>query len=186
MTSYNKIAKTDLADGALYEKVNDMVDVLNADKIELTQIGARRASAVYKLADRCFCAYHGGLLLECTTAGTTAVGQLDTSGSLKDGDVITDGSVQWTVRAVATKNELNNYATTKELTDGLATKQPVGNYALKSEIPDISCKQDKIEDLAEIRSGATKGATAVQQSDLQVVSELPAAPVEGVYYFVKE
>lgn len=120
MTSYNKIAKTDLADNALYEKINDMVDALNADKIELTQIGARRASAVYKLADRCFCAYHGGLLLECTTAGTTAVGQLDTSGSLKDGDVITDGSVQWTVRAIPTKNELDSIFPSQEGNAGKA------------------------------------------------------------------
>lgn len=108
MTSYNKIAKTDLADNALYEKINDMVDALNADKIERNQVGIRKGGTAYKAGDKCFCEYHGGLLLECTTAGTTAVGQLDTSGSLKDGDVITDGSVQWTVRAIPTQNELNS------------------------------------------------------------------------------
>ena len=108
MSSYNKITKTDLADGALYEKVNDMVDALNADKIERNQVGIRKGSTAYKVGDKCFCEYHGDFLLECTTAGTSAVGQLDTSGSLNDGDIITDGSVQWTVRAVATKEELDS------------------------------------------------------------------------------
>lgn len=125
MTSYSKIAKTDLADDALYEKINDMVDALNADKIELTQLGVRKPSTAYKAGERVFCENHGGLLLECTTAGTTAVGHLDTSGSLTDGGLITDGSVQWTVRAVATKNELNSVFPPQEgnagkalLTDG--------------------------------------------------------------------
>lgn len=108
MSSYNKITKNDLADNALYEKINDMVDVLNADKVERSQLGVRKASTAYKVGDRAFCENHGALLLECTTAGTSAVGQLDTSGALKDGDVITDGSVQWTVRAVATKEELDS------------------------------------------------------------------------------
>ena len=113
MTSYSKITKTDLADGALYEKVNDMVDALNADKIDRSQAGIRKGSTAYKVGDKCFCEYHGGFLLECRTAGTSAVGQLDTSGSLKDGGVITDGSVQWTVRAVATKKDVNNVLPSK-------------------------------------------------------------------------
>jgi hypothetical protein len=105
MSSYNKITKNDLADNALYEKINDMVDVLNADKVERAQLGVRKASTAYKVGDRVFCETHGALLLECTTAGTSAVGLLNTSGSLKDGDVITDGSAQWTARAIATKKD---------------------------------------------------------------------------------
>ncbi len=108
MSSYNKITKTDLADGALYEKVNDMVDALNADKIERSQVGIRKGSTAYKVSDKCFCEYHGDFLLECTTAGTSAVGQLDTSGTVTDGATRTDGSVVWTFRSVATKKELND------------------------------------------------------------------------------
>lgn len=108
MSSYNKITKTDLADGALYEKVNDMVDALNADKIERSQVGIRKGSTAYKVGDKCFCEYHGDFLLECTTAGTSAVGQLDTSGTVTDGATRTDGSVVWTFRSVATKKELND------------------------------------------------------------------------------
>lgn len=108
MSSYNKITKTDLADGALYEKVNDMVDTLNADKIERGQVGIRKGSTAYKVGDKCFCEYHGDFLLECTTAGTSAVGQLDTSGTVTDGATRTDGSVVWTFRSVATKKELND------------------------------------------------------------------------------
>ena len=65
---------------------------------------------------------------------------------------------------------LNDYATKQSLTDGLATKQPIGDYALKSEIPDISGKQDTITDLSTIRSGAEKGETAVQPSQLSAVA----------------
>lgn len=111
MSSYNKITKTDLADGALYEKVNDMVDALNADKIERNQIGVRKGSTAYKVGDRCFCEHHGDFLLECTTAGTSSVGQLDTSGNVTDGGTRTDGSVVWTFRSIATKKELNDLAT---------------------------------------------------------------------------
>ena len=108
MSSYNKIKKTDLADGALYEKVNDMVDTLNADKIERSQVGIRKGGTAYKVGDKCFCEYHGDFLLECTTAGTSAVGQLDTSGTVTEGATRTDGSVVWTFRSVATKKELND------------------------------------------------------------------------------
>lgn len=62
------------------------------------------------------------------------------------------------------------------LQTALDGKQPVGDYALKSEIPDVddfatktyvdtsvATKQDKIDDLATIRSGAALGATALQE-----------------------
>lgn len=60
---------------------------------------------------------------------------------------------------------LNEYATKQALTDGLATKQPVGDYATKQE---LDGKQDVIQDLATIRKGAEKGATAVQPNDIPV------------------
>ncbi len=62
------------------------------------------------------------------------------------------------------------------LQTALDGKQPSGDYALRSEIPsvdglatkayvdnNVSAKQDTITDLAAIRSGAEKGATALQE-----------------------
>ena len=83
---------------------------------------------------------------------------------------------------LALKSELPDlapYATKEELNSGLAGKQEAGDYALKSEIPTNnnqlengagyitadyhdSTKQDVIDDLDEIRSGAELGATALQ------------------------
>lgn len=49
---------------------------------------------------------------------------------------------------------------------GYATKNFVYNEIEKIDIPDISTKQDIIEDLETIRTGAELGATAIQESDL--------------------
>ena len=83
---------------------------------------------------------------------------------------------------IALKSEIPdtaNLATKTELQNGLNNKQDKGDYALKSEIPTNNnqlvngagyitadyhddTKQDVIDDLDEIRSGASKGATALQ------------------------
>ena len=109
--------------------------------------------------------------LNAINSGITSdkVSEIDSNKNLIDEletnkqDVITDLAQ---IRQGASKGEtsvqpdaLNNYATTQALTEGLATKQPVGDYATKQE---LSGKQDTITDLAEIRDGATAGATAVQ------------------------
>ena len=96
MTNYTKITDNDLASGALYDKVNDMVDALNAGKPEKTALGSRKASTTYANGAIVTCEYHGDLLLRCTTAGTTGTGALDTSGSLSAGSTISDGTVVWT------------------------------------------------------------------------------------------
>lgn len=49
---------------------------------------------------------------------------------------------------------------------GYATKNFVYNEIEKIDIPDITTKQDIIEDLETIRTGAELGATAIQESDL--------------------
>lgn len=96
MTSYTKIIDSDLASGALYDKVNDMADALNAGKLERAAAGVRKASTAYSLGDVVMCEYHPNLMLKCTTAGTTSSGVLDTSGSLPAGTTINDGTVVWT------------------------------------------------------------------------------------------
>ena len=92
---------------------------------------------------------------------------------------------------LALKSELPDlapYATKEELNSGLAGKQEAGDYALKSEIPTNnnqlengagyvtadyhdSTKQDVISDLDEIRSGASKGSTALQSVPSEYVTE---------------
>ena len=84
--------------------------------------------------------------------------------------------------------DLTPYATKEELNSGLAGKQEAGDYALKSEIPTNnnqlensagyvtadyhdSTKQDVISDLDEIRSGASKGSTALQSVPSEYVTE---------------
>lgn len=110
MTNYTKITDNDLAAGALYDKVNDMADALNADKLERTAAGVRKANTAYISGNLVICEYHPELMLKCTTAGTTAVGALDTSGSLSLGSTITDGSVVWTavsVNSIASGTDVN-------------------------------------------------------------------------------
>ena len=87
----------------------------------------------------------------------------------------------------ADKSDLNNYAKKSDIpsTDGLASESFVTSqgYLTKSEAEstyakigsgssvDISGKQDKIEDLDAIRSGAAKGATALQSIPSEYVTE---------------
>lgn len=57
----------------------------------------RRMSTAYSLGDKVNCAFNFGVFLECTQAGTTSSETLDTR-SVTHGQVISDGTVQWTVR----------------------------------------------------------------------------------------
>lgn len=107
MTNYTKITDNDLASGALYDKVNDMADAINAGKLERSAAGVRKASTTYIAGDLVFCEYHANLILKCTAAGTTGVGALDTSGSLSAGDTITDGTVVWTAIVNGIVNAVN-------------------------------------------------------------------------------
>lgn len=107
MTSYTKIIDSDLASGALYDKVNDMADALNAGKLEKTSFGLRKASTAYASGVVVTCEYHSDLLLKCTTAGTTGVGALDTSGALVCGNTISDGTVVWTAVTNGTVRSVN-------------------------------------------------------------------------------
>ena len=57
----------------------------------------RRKSTAYALGDTVSCAFNSDYFLECTKAGTTKNGSLDTR-NVTFGQVITDGTCKWTVR----------------------------------------------------------------------------------------
>lgn len=57
----------------------------------------RRKSTTYAVGDKVDCAFQYERFLECTKAGTTSADLLDTR-SVTHGQVITDGTVEWTVR----------------------------------------------------------------------------------------
>lgn len=57
----------------------------------------RRKSTAYNVGDKVDCAFQYERFLECTKAGTTSADFLDTR-SVTHGQVITDGTVDWTVR----------------------------------------------------------------------------------------
>lgn len=57
----------------------------------------RRKLTSYKVGDKVDCAFQYERFLECTKAGTTSKDLLDTR-NVTHGQVITDGTVQWTVR----------------------------------------------------------------------------------------
>lgn len=57
----------------------------------------RRKSTANKVGDKVGCAFQYERFLECTKAGTTSADLLDTR-SVTHGQVITDGTVEWTVR----------------------------------------------------------------------------------------
>ena len=62
----------------------------------------RRANTAYNVDDKVGCPYHHNLQLKCTVAGTTSSEALDTSGDIKAGDVLTDGTVTWQVEELGT------------------------------------------------------------------------------------
>lgn len=57
----------------------------------------RHKGTAYSLGDKVECMFNHELFLECTKAGTTSSTPLDTR-NVKHGQVLTDGTAQWTVR----------------------------------------------------------------------------------------
>lgn len=60
----------------------------------------RRKSTTYQVGDKVDCAFQYERFLECTKAGTTSANLLDTR-NVTHGQVIVDGTVEWTVRTHA-------------------------------------------------------------------------------------
>lgn len=86
-------------------RVADDTDVLSDDNDEAAITPAvyhdvsdfRHKSTAYKVGDKVECMFNFELFLECTQGGTTGSGALDTR-NVTHGQVITDGTVKWTVR----------------------------------------------------------------------------------------
>ncbi len=62
----------------------------------------RKANTGYAVGDTVGCAYHNDLQLKCIFAGITENSGIDTSGKLKKGQTIQDGTVVWTVEEIGT------------------------------------------------------------------------------------
>lgn len=85
-------------------KVADQTAILNeSDEAALTVDKSyelndfRRMNTTYAVGDKVNCAFKFELFLECTQAGTTSAYPLNTRNATH-GQIITDGTVQWTVR----------------------------------------------------------------------------------------
>lgn len=93
--TYTEYGTVKLADEtALLSQTNDAA--LTVDRAyELNDF--RRMNTAYQVGDKVSCAFRYELFLECTKAGTTSGTTLDTR-NVTHGQVITDGTCQWTVR----------------------------------------------------------------------------------------
>lgn len=109
----------------------------------------RHKNTTYKVGDKVECMFNFELFLECTQAGTTGSGPLDTR-NVTHGMVITDGTVKWTVRThiksvnnavadadgnvsiTALDKRLNIFLNFERIQDVLIT--PVGSIATKNKL----------------------------------------------------
>ena len=114
----------------------------------------RRKLTSYKVGDKVDCAFQYERFLECTKAGTTSKDLLDTR-NVTHGQVITDGTVQWTVR------------THVRSIDG-SVAQADGNVILNA----LSYKK-----LSSIQS--VKGSFLFDSLSGIATSEIPAAALNG-------
>lgn len=87
----------------------------------------RRMGKAYEVGDRVDCAFVHDLFLECTQAGTTSTQTLDTR-NVTHGQVIKDGTVQWTVRTHvrSVAGNLANKDGDVDIKDLLESTIPVG------------------------------------------------------------
>ena len=102
-------------------------------------------------------------------ANRTAVESLGQEVSKKANQTAVDDLAQ-KVDSKASISDLNNKADKSDL-KGLATEQWVTDQKYLTQHQDISGKEDKIDDLKEIRDGAAAGATALQSIPEEYVTE---------------
>ena len=123
----------------------------------------RRKSTAYKVGDKVDCAFQYERFLECTKAGTTSGELLDTR-NVTHGQVITDGTAEWTVRthirsinnavADASGNITPEQTGCLPLTGGKMGGTIVGNSAAYGDADGVSALCG--DGLGELRITATK------------------------------
>lgn len=69
-------------------------------------VNFRKVNTAYSVGDTVGCAYHNGMQLKCTQAGTTSAEALDTH-TAQAGDIITDGGVVWEVHKTGSVQTIN-------------------------------------------------------------------------------
>ena len=114
-------------------RVANDTDVLSDDNDEAAITPAvyhdvsdfRHKETAYKLGDKVECMFNFELFLECTQAGTTGSGALDTR-NVTHGQEITDGTVKWTVRTHI--RSINNTVADASGNIQLETSNPLDSY----------------------------------------------------------
>ena len=88
---------------------NDLAGIVDALG-KVTGVNIRKDSTAYSLGSVAFCGnLTSGLYLECTTAGTTASSIPTAMTSAAENDTVTDGTVTWTVRKMASTEDIKKY-----------------------------------------------------------------------------
>ena len=88
-------------------------------------VNFRKVNTAYSVGDTVGCAYHNGMQLKCTKAGTTSAEALDTH-TAQAGDIITDGGVVWEVHKTGSVQTINGVGADND-----------GNVNVKSLVPTI-------------------------------------------------
>lgn len=88
---------------------NDLAGIVDALG-KVTGVNIRKDSTAYSLGSVAFCGnLTSGLYLECTTAGTTDSSIPTAMASAAENDTVTDGTVTWTVRKMASTEDIKKY-----------------------------------------------------------------------------
>ena len=90
----------------------------------------------------------------------------------------TGGTYDWE-QIGSTAVDLSGYSTTAEMTAAIngALATALAGYYTKQEVAQLlSSKQDAIEDLQQIRTGAAAGATALQEEDIEEMTDSEPTP----------
>ncbi len=145
----------------------------------------RRKSTAYNVGDKVDCAFQYERFLECTKAGTTSADLLDTR-SVTHGQVIADGTVEWTVRTHV--RSINGYFAdgNGDVSLAVAVKKivldayfPVGTTYLSADVafdPNVSWGGTwvKVENRFLLGAGSRGvGATGGEEMHTLTESEMP-------------
>ena len=116
-------------------RIAENTDVLEDDNNEAAITPAvyhdvsdfRHKNTAYELGDKVECMFNFELFLECTQAGTTGSGALDTR-SVTHGQELTDGTVKWTVRTYI--RSINDTVADANGNIKLETSNPLDSYPI--------------------------------------------------------